>query len=332
MRYYKTDLTNKQTGEPVLAKSLGGMGLTSLLPNGQPNMAALNVEWDIPASLHHTPAGRAFVRVWGLGLAAISSAANLVGPDNEPRTEIAVYGGMSRGLPLATASQAGLLVKGEVLQAWGNWAGTDQTVDMVIAPSTGTFEKPLNLVLNWQANTPLADALRTSLKTALPDAKLDIRISPRLVLNYSEFGYYHTLGEFASTVIGISKAIIKDDGYPRVAIAYDGDTVIVADSTIPPKPIALRPEDLIGQPTWIKQRTISIKTAMRGDLDLSSVITLPPTLVSTQSGAAPYAGTPRNQTSFSGDFVIEDLRHYANFRQPSSDAWATVIQAYNPRP
>jgi hypothetical protein len=178
MRYYRIDLQNKATGEPVLAKSLGGQPLSSLLPNGQPNMAALNVEWDIPQYNHHSPAGNAFVRIWGLELAAVGSATDLVGPDNAPRTEIAVYAGMSAGLPLAIPSQARLLIKGEVLQAWGNWIGTDQTVDLRIGPTTGTSAKPLNLVLNWQANTPLADALRTTLRTALPTAKIGHQNQP----------------------------------------------------------------------------------------------------------------------------------------------------------
>jgi hypothetical protein len=151
-------------------------------------------------------------------------------------------------------------------------------------------------------------------------------------LNFSEFGFYHTLHEFASTIIDISKAIIKDDGYPGVTIAYDGDTVIVSDGTIPPKPIAIRPQDLIGQPTWIAQGVIQAKFVTRGDLDIGAVVMLPPTLFNTQQAAAPYAGAPRNQPSFSGNFVIQSLHHYANARQPSADSWTTVVEMYRPNP
>lgn len=61
----------------------GGTGPTfsSLLPNGQYNPGALNVEFDIPVVAQHTPQGNALIRVWGIGLQMIGQgySANLNG-------------------------------------------------------------------------------------------------------------------------------------------------------------------------------------------------------------------------------------------------------------
>lgn len=298
------------------------MAITSLLPSGQFNPAALNIELDIPQSPMHVPTGSAYVRIWGLGIGANSSAFDLHG------SNIKVYGGMSAGLPLANPQQNGLLVSGQVIQAFGNWIGTDQTLDLILAAAAGTYVEPLNFVLNWQAGQSLADALKTTFSIALPSAKQDINISPRLVLNHDEVGYYETLTQFAQYLQPLTQSIVTDKGYAGVNVIYDGVTIKAMDFTTQAKgPMAIAPQDLIGQPTWIAGNIISVKTVMRGDIDVGDSVTIPPTLfTNATAGYTSFFGPERNKLTFSGTFQVSSIHHYGNFRQPDAASWNTTFE------
>jgi len=336
LRFYRIELTN-QNGDAILPTSLGGNAITSVLPNGQVNPAALLVELDIPVDTYDAFSGGALVRVWGLGLAAIGQAADLNGAN------IAVYGGMSEGLPLANPSQQGLLLKGGVLQAFGNWIGTDQTVDLIVSAPAGTQDAPLNFVLNWPSNAPMAQAITTTLKTVYATGyTINVAIDKRLVLQHAETGFYHTLDDFADAVNEISKTIITDDGYPGVKISNDGSTINVFDTSTPtsngtsqsnstPKAIAF--SDMIGQPTWIGDGVVQVKLVLRGDLHLGDTITLPVDVFSPGTTTQTQATNLRfiDKTSFSGNFWIGSLHHYGNSRAADAASWVTVVNI-NPVP
>lgn len=322
MRYYRIDLT-KPDGSPLTPSSLGGLGISSLLQNGQNNPAALNVELDIPVAPYHSPQGQALVKIWGLGLRDLTNSFEL----ND--ATISIYGGMSAGLPLANPAQAQLLIKGQVFQGFGNWVGTEQTVDMILMPSTGTNGNPLNFVLDWTAGMTLGAALSATLNTALPGAKQAINLNPRLVLDHDEVGYYATLTQLAGVLNPLSRSIITDPGYPGVSISYNGETVTVSDLYGPAtqtKTIAF--QDLIGQPTWIAPQMIQVKTVMRGDIDLLDVVTLPQTLTTnTQAALTRF----RDKTTFSGNYVVQNIHHWGNFRQPDAASWNTTFEMF-PQP
>jgi hypothetical protein len=321
VRFYRIQIENAETGAPIIPASLGNLGITSLLPSGAPNPAALLIEMDIPVGPFHAPIGGAWVRIWGIGLQQIGRAFDLNG------ALIKVYGGMSKGLPLANPSQANLLVSGRINQAFGNWAGPDQSIDLLITPAAGTVDQPLNFVLNWRAGMPLSDALAATLKTALPNAIQKISVSPRLVANHDQPGYYQTLNQLAEVVYNLSKAVVTDTTYPGVVIGYDGVTVKATDETVKPAPTAIDFKDLIGQPTWIGFNTISVKTVMRGDLFLQDVVTLPRSAVTTTAASASqFRNDPKNQSTFSGNFVIQTIHHFGNSRQPDAASWTSVYE------
>lgn len=322
MRFYRLVITNAQTGAPIIPSSLGNLGITSLLPSGATNPAALNIELDIPQAPFHAPNGQAIVRIWGIGLQQIGAAFDLNGAN------IKVYGGMAKGLPLADPKQANLLVSGMVLQAFGNWVGLDQTIDLIISPGIGTIDAPLNIVLNWRAGTPMADALSATLKTALPNAIQKITISPRLVLGHDQPGYYQTMNQLAGVIYGLSTSIITDAGYPGAIISYDGVTVRVTDLTTPPAPTAIQFKDLIGQPTWIEPNTIQAKLVMRGDLALGDIVTLPKGIITTTTAAQTRF---QDKTTFSGEYYVSEIHHYGNFRQSDAASWNTTINMH-PQP
>lgn len=142
MRYIAIRLTDPQTNE-VLVPNLAGKPGFSRVPYdgnawtysslkagamvstlGGTNMAAQRVEMDIPVSFMHEPVSSAFVRIWGVSLAEISQSADLNG------LNISIFGGFAKGLPLANPLQSGRLASGQILQAFGNWIGNDQSLDL----------------------------------------------------------------------------------------------------------------------------------------------------------------------------------------------------------
>jgi hypothetical protein len=70
----------------------------------------------------------ALVRLWGIDTQMIDQAADLT------NLKVEVYGGFWPGLPLATweSTFTGLLYSGVVQSAYGNWEGSDMTLDMYL--------------------------------------------------------------------------------------------------------------------------------------------------------------------------------------------------------
>lgn len=303
--------------------SLGGQAISSLNPDGSNNPGALLVELDLPMANLFDPDNNAWVRIWGLGIAAIGNAFNL----NDANISIAV--GMSKGLPLANPAQQGVVVKGSIFQAFGNWQGTDQTIDLNIVANGAAPMQGNAFVFNWTAGTPLRVAIAQMLSIALPTMKQSISINPALVLAANETGYYTSLPQFAQYINARTQPIIGGT-YSGVQMTSDGTTVRVWDNAVAPTnaPTAINFQDLLGQPTWIEPLTISVKLVMRGDIRLGDVITLPQSLV-TQTQASQLRLI--DKTTFSGNYLVTQIHHYGNSRQPDAASWNTTIQA-TPQP
>jgi len=304
----------------------GGSALTFDSTN-DPN--ALDVEIDIFAFNYATAAGggmdvKSFVRIYGVPLSVVSQAQNLNG---QP---VAIYGGMQKGLPLATAAanQAGLLAKGTIYPAVGNWIGTDTTLDLILAPPSGTNYKPVNIASPWKAGQNLADVLQAALSTAFPSATLKINISNKLTLQNDQPFVYGTLQQIAQFARSISQKILGTSNYLGVQISQNGDTISVYDGTAAApagKPIAF--QDMIGQPTWLGF-TSNFKTVMRADISVSDLITMPKAI---QVVTPQAALLPRNTVSFAGNYRVQQVRHVGRFRQPDAASWCTVFDvASNP--
>jgi hypothetical protein len=318
LRYYRIELS-RPSGEPVYLRSLSGQTLTSLTPQGKFNPGALQVELNIPLYPQHIASSGTYVKVWGVGLEDITRQSDFNG------LNIKVYGGMSKGLPLASPNQSGLLTQGSIFQAYANWVGVEQSIVFLILPPIGTNDAPLNVPFTWPAGTPLASAIRSTLQIAAPTLTPQINISPNLVLAHTETGYYTSLTQFAQWINERSRSIIGG-GYAGVQIATKGDKIQVWDGTqSQTNVISIQPWDLIGQPTWQENGVVTFATVMRADIDLQSVIKLPPTIIQQTAASAVYI---RNQdrTAFTGNFLIQGAQHYGNFRQPSADSWNTTFQ------
>jgi hypothetical protein len=330
MRYYSVAITKSDGKTPYLFKSLNGQTLSSLIPSGSQdprygttNPGALQVEFDIAVFNGAAPDNSSLLRVWGLGIQDIGQAANLNG------CNITISAGMARGLPLANPKQAGVIMKGQIFQAFGNWVGTEQTVDMIFVAggvAAGSSSAPSNFPFIWQANTPLSTAIANTLKIALPGFTQNINISEKLTINYTMTDHKQSLQQFSDFIQGVSQSLIGGD-YPGVTISLNGNVVTVDDGTVMVVTgqiiIAIQPADLIGQPTWLSPGVISVKTILRSDISVSTKVTLPKTLITTTS--ASFQSLQDNST-FSGQYQVQQLHQYGNYRQPSADAWNTTLQ------
>lgn len=298
----------------------GGTAVTfSSYPKGQIDPNALNIELDIPVAAFATPLGGAYVRVWGVSLEQISQAADFNG------APIKIFGGMKAGLPLANPAQSGLLVRGTVWQAFGNWVGTSMSLDLIIvADGGGAPDEIKNIVWNWTKGTVMSEAIAETLKTAAPDVAQSINIADQLVLTEDDAGQYDSFAAFAQHVKSTSKKIIGGT-YAGVDILLSDKTFTVYDGTAPPQPKQISFNDLIGQPTWIQPNTIQLNCVLRADIKVGDLIKMPVTRVTdTQAALSRY----RDKSAFQGAFFVGLVRHVGNFRQPDATSWITTIEAY----
>ena len=325
MRAYSIVVTNPKTGEVIRSASSlpDGKATYASFSNGVNIPGALNVELDVPTSAFATPTGPgAFVKVWGVSLQEILQASDLNG------MRVEVYAGMIKGLPLAKPEQYGLIVEGTINQAFGNWVGTEMSIDWVIVADMGSADDPKNIILNWAQGQTLQSALEATFATAFPGAEVSYAISDNLVAPESITGYYATMEQLSRDVLAASLSIMNDPNYQGVAIFQHGGSFSVYDGTSPtsPKPIAF--EDLIGQPTWIDQGTVQFKCTLRADFQVGDFVSFPKVLATqTSAGAPPFGSGLKNKSSFDGTFQLTDEHHFGNFRQPDAASWNTTFNA-----
>jgi hypothetical protein len=311
MRYYRIEID----GGSTVFTSFDG---TATIPG------ALQVELDIPVAAQHSPASSgASVKIWGIPLSMISQAKNL---NNK---SIKVYGGFQKGLPLANPKQAGLLVQGYIFQAYGNWQGTDMSLDLIIVPGSppaaGTVNMPKNLSLDWKKGQPLDGAIKSALSAAYPGFTVNVNLNGNLVAPEDSPGIYQGAKALADYVFGASKAIINKPGYQGAQINFDGNTINVYDQpNTTAKQIAFN--DLIGQPTWIEAPSIAFKCAMRADIALNDTVTMPKTLITNSQQA--QSSLINQAAAQQGTFVISSIHHFGNFRQHDAYSWVSEFNAF----
>ncbi|NDU92754.1 MAG: hypothetical protein G3I10_09155, partial [Ferrovum sp.] len=294
MRYYDITLAPQGSSTPIKEWTSH--------PNGNYNPSAQEVEFDILTAPFGTPVGAQAITIYGISLQELTNAQQFAGMN------ITISAGMKAGLPLANPKQSGVILVGTVWQSFGNWEGTEMTLDFVVVPSAYSLDNPGNIVLNWQANTPLSQALTQTLNTAYPDMTVTMNISDQLVLPNQEVHACSTLTQLAQYLQGMTKGYFLGENYGGVRITIQGGTIVVWDDTYQPDTVQINFTDLVGQPTWIEPNIMQAKFVMRADLQLGSIITMPqgmqnsPGLFKTTAQSLP--SSMKNQSSFQGSFRV----------------------------
>ncbi len=358
MRYYSLEIRDPASGQNFLLEPRGlgfikgagplatslyttaGTQLISAAPGpqlaGKTNLGALNIEFDLPVAPAHTLQAETggSARLWGVGIHALAASADLnPQPDASGALQFKTFllrGGMAAGMPLANASQQGILATGIVYQAFGNWTGVDQALDLILRTGIATPGTPISGV--WTRGTPLTAALPVIFNQAFPGYAQDIKIGQLVALSDQPF-YHKSLTAFAANLLSYTKSIgsqIYGPGYSGVYILPSGGELISAIDSVgaAPRTFALNFQDLIGQPVWIENFRVTFQTTLRGDIGLFDHVTfptaaLPPYVLVTPQAAAP--NTPASARSlFQGTWWVSEIHHFASFREPSASSWNTT--------
>lgn len=246
---------------------------------------------------------------------------------------------MGPGLPLANPRQSGLIFSGKIFEAFGNWVGTEMSLDFVLRPESLPVPPPEmegvdgNFVLNWTRGTTLQDALTETFANAYRAAPMPSRflLSDPRAASSDQIGAYTNLGELAGAV---HSATLFDSAGPVHIVAQNGH-ILVTDfqpnpDDAPIKGIAFT--DLIGQPTWIGKQHIQVTTVLRADLEVGNRIQLTaggtnmpqaPGLVSVT--AAAYPNNFKYRASFSQPLRIQQMRQVGNSRSADAGEWVTIM-------
>ena len=262
--------------------------------------------------------GAQSLTVHGISLQDLTQAQQFAG------MQLTLKGGMQAGLPLANPRQAGLITAGYIYQSFGNWEGTEMTLDFVVLPPIYTFQSPGNLVLNWRANTTLSSALTQCLKVAYPSIPVSVNLTTDAVQAHDEAVYFSTFDQMAQWVMQITEIRTLNPVY----MVNQGGRIEVFDSGYKPETIQIQFTDLVGQPTWIAANTMQVKMVLRADIQVGSIVTMPQGLQSTPgivlTSASAYPSQIKYKTAFKGKFFVKELRHIGNFRTPDGSSWVTV--------
>ena len=319
-RYYKIAVGPTATG------STDGFTWTNQI-DGKAVLGAQNVEFDIWQTPANEPASNSYIKIWGPFKQQLFQAKDFNG------APIQVFIGMQNGLPLASAAvadgQQGLAVTGQVFQAFGNWQGTNQTLDFILSPAFGTQSNPLNISFNLPKGQPLSSAINSVLKTAFPTFLApDIQINPDLVLGQDEPFTYQTLKQFGDFINGISQDIVGGD-YQGVFMVPRNNQIVVFDGTqktvIPAKQI--KAQDMIGQITWLGPNVVSFAPVMRTDILVGTIVKFPAVAGLSAVTNVNSGSLLRAKTTFQGDWQVKLVRHVGNARQPDATSWVSNFQA-----
>ncbi|WP_232515881.1 hypothetical protein [Burkholderia multivorans] len=297
-------------------------------PNGVFDPGALNIEFDIPVAAYGSPDGLASILIEGVPLGDLLQAQQFAG------MYLVMKGGMQAGLPLANPKQAGPIVGGQIFQSFGNWEGTEMTLDLVLNPAEYTLDEPGNIVLNWTAGMTLAQALRQTLSIAYPALPITINISDQLVNASDVVHVSSTLEELAQFIIQYTKGSYFGASYAGVQITIRSGQIVVYDSTYKPNTVQLAFTDFVGQPTWIAPNEMQVKLVMRADIQLNTELLMPqgmqdtPGIVLTSSASMP--SSQKYRSAFQGKFFVKSLRHIGNFRALDGASWVTIANCVVP--
>lgn len=337
-RFYQLTVTPTsdagKTSAPTTWTNKGG---------GKAILGAQTIAFELVTTSGAVPAGGSFVRIWGPSKEQIQQASNFNGALLE------LYGGMQNGLPLASRAvklgQAGLLIKGTVIQAFGNWQGITQTLDFVIlsspldtpllsddarqAAAVGAPPPPQNFSFSWMQGSLLTDNVQAVLQQAYPNASVKISAATGMTLLHDESGVFETLGTFSTYIKGISRDI-KGPDYMGLQIVGDNNALKIFDNTVTDGDVTeIEILDLVGQVTWLDAATIQFSTVLRADINIGDTVSFPPLAQAQAVTTSSSQSNARVKNTFNGKWVIngDGIRHVGNSRAPDAQSWISTFQA-----
>lgn len=310
-----TTSTNNVNGTSV---SAGRSLIYDSQINGQDNPSALDIAFDVVVAGMDLALPGSYIQVFGVPITEVSKVRRWQG------AKISLWGGFSSGFPLADASQYGLLAKGTILQAYGNWSGLDQSVVFVLT-AAGT-DREVNFY--WEKGKTLSSAVSSALYQytgyKFKSMLTNDAVATQTVAHYSDsiytFGQY--LKEYTNS-IGLAS------GLNGVLLVCNGDSITLYDSPVSSNVTTINFNDFQGQPLYFGYGGPTVQTALnlRHDLSIGSKFKFP-NEVSTgylMNTPSSMATLPKDNSIISGTFIANSIRHIGKFRDPHADSWVTVV-------
>lgn len=327
-RYYELGLINRNTGK-IATRTDGSQYLWGTNLTGQYDPGALDIEFDIIVVPYDTPAGGSVVTIYGIPPADLRQSANFMGTAPGKGYQFYLKGGFTAGLPLVNPAQAGVLVRGTILQSYANWEGTEMSLDFVLNADIYSPQNPGNFVLNCRAGQTLSSALKQTFSVVYPNYGQKISISDQVKWAHDEIGFWPSLAPMAQSVMEVTKGMLGDT-YPGVSIWISNDTIFAADGTVAPQSVKqLVYTDLIGQPRWQSLNELLVFLNLRGDISVGDHVQMPqnsagvPGFVTTTADAA--NASVNLPMTFEGTFQVTQVRQLGRLRDPNAGSWSTVL-------
>lgn len=331
MRYYRLEITRPDGSYPPDANGDPIHPFDTLQTPGR----GLHIEFDALITGLDTANGGTMLTIYGLPITMLTQAVQLVG------CNVRLDAGFQTGLPLADPTQAKTIIRGQVLNAFANWLGTHQTLNLVINPTPFIMDDGtlFSVQMDGVEGEKMSDVLLRCLGKAYRERyDIEVGISDWLILPEPWISAYPGIDELATAARSLSKGIIQDKRYLGVQISVQNYKVVAFDGLAAPvnPTVEIQPRELLGQPTWIAYNAVSFKCPLRGDLHVGDYVKLPKDIISgnaailSVNSADTWAvgRTGINEVNFSGEFLIISVRQVGQFLNPDgNNAWVTIYEA-----
>ena len=129
MRYYSINIAGAPAD--IFPPRYDGGAQWGTILNGYHDPNAQQIEFQITEYDSNLPTENSVLTIYGVTWDQIKATNSLVGK------VIAFYGGMTKGLPLATfqSQRDKNILQATILKAWGNWIGTEMSIGMAFVAS-----------------------------------------------------------------------------------------------------------------------------------------------------------------------------------------------------
>lgn len=297
----------------------------------------LQLEFDVNYTASDLIDPATIVKMYGVPISILRQAVQLVGGS------VQIFAGFEAGLPLANPMQQGEILNGRIVNAWSDWVGANQCLNVAINPNVrpATESEVFSITVDAEAGEKLSDVIRRALVDAYPEKQIQVSISDDLILSEAWKGVYWRVSQFAAMIRSQSVNMLGINvNYAGISVVVQGERILVFDNsdvatTVAGAAKAIQPYELLGQPSWIGFNKIAFKCPLRADIQCGDLVSLPAQITSGAGGilmrSTAFTYPPRTTSSFSGEFIVIGIRHVGRFLDANgTDSWSTIYTVIAP--
>ena len=319
---------------------------------GKYNPGCLEVEFDITNAFGNSQAPPFHLRIYSPTLEMVKNARSYNG------LRVNIEGGFKSGLPLANPFQSGLVGAGYVLSCYANYIGTDLAMDFIIAPTKDLggpdlsyapvkngINCPVPYSFVWGGEQNPTQTFMQALGVTFGALGISVTgtVDPRLDLTplQARTSFKTTFVEFAKDIKDMTLSMLappslqssgtgQQQKYSGVWLGFYASTnkILAFDGTAPSEPISLKPEEFIGQPTWVTESGVLQSVhPMRSDLAIGFTVQYPKNIPQYIDASLGKAASRLSINASAVPLSVFQVRHVGRYRDMSATGWATYLNA-----